>query len=145
MRGKATLLSTHIVNPNRTRVQIIRPRPGETRKLPLDFAASGISAAIVASELHRPREEEGDQAEDERVERDGLGQRESEPADRLQLVLHLGLAGHGLDLLAEDEADADAGPDRPETGPDAQRDRLAGVLDRREVGGLGQGNQEVSH
>ena len=34
MRGKATLLSTHIVNPNTTSVQIISPSPGETRKLP---------------------------------------------------------------------------------------------------------------
>ena len=32
--GKATLLSTHIVKRKRTSVQIIRPRPGETRKLP---------------------------------------------------------------------------------------------------------------
>ena len=34
IRGKATLLSTHIVNPNTSSVQIISPRPGETRKLP---------------------------------------------------------------------------------------------------------------
>ena len=32
--GRATLLSTHIVNANRTRVQIISPSAGETRKLP---------------------------------------------------------------------------------------------------------------
>ena len=32
--GKATLLSTHIVKRKSTSVQIIRPRPGETRKLP---------------------------------------------------------------------------------------------------------------
>jgi hypothetical protein len=73
-------------------------------------------------------EEEGDQAEDERVEGDGLGQREAEPADALQLVLHLGLAGDRLDLLAEDEADADAGADRAEPGADAEGDRLAGVV-----------------
>src|SRR5215218_1593863 len=34
-------------------------------------------------------EEEGDQAEDERVEGDGLRQREAEPANLLELVLHL--------------------------------------------------------
>ncbi len=32
--GNASLLSTHIVNRKRTSVQIISPRPGETRKLP---------------------------------------------------------------------------------------------------------------
>src|SRR5680860_1206277 len=61
-------------------------------------------------------EEEGDQAEDEGVEGDRLGQREAEPADALQLVFHLRLAGDRLDLLAEDEADADAGADRAEPG-----------------------------
>ena len=50
----------------------------------------------------------------------------AEPADALQLVFHLGLAGDRLDLLTEDEADADAGADRAEAGSDAEGDRLAG-------------------
>src|SRR4051794_39854108 len=70
-------------------------------------------------------EEEGDQAEDERVEGHGLGQGEAEPADALELVFHLRLASDRLDLLAEDEADADAGADRAKAGTDAQCDRLA--------------------
>jgi hypothetical protein len=74
-------------------------------------------------------EEEGDQAEDERVEGDGLGQGEAEPANLLQLVLHLGLAGDRLDLLTEDEADADAGADRAQPGANAECDRLAGIGD----------------
>ena len=74
-------------------------------------------------------EEERDQAEDERVEGDRLAEREAEPADRLELVPHLGLAGDRLDLLAEDDADADAGADRAEPGADAEGDRLAGVGD----------------
>ena len=129
IRGKANLPSTHIVIPNRTSVQIISPSPGETRKLPPSprAAASGDRA----ERGHRPTEEERDQAEDERVEGDRLGEREAEPADRLQLVLHLRLAGDRLDLLAEDEPDADAGSDRAEPGADAERDRLAGVGDRR--------------
>jgi hypothetical protein len=81
----------------------------------------------VTEELHAiGLEEEGDQAEDEGVEGDRLGQREAEPADALQLVFHLGLAGNRLDLLAEDEADADAGADRAEAGADTEGNCLAG-------------------
>ena len=72
-------------------------------------------------------EEERDQAEDERVEHDRLGQREAEPLDARDLFAHLGLAGHRLDHLAEDVADADARADRAEPGADAERDRLAGL------------------
>ena len=128
IRGKATFASTNIVTPNRISVQIISPRPGrdqEAAALVLG-AERAATVAIVAEQLHRGLEEEGDQAEDERVEGDRLGQREAEPADRLQLVLHLGLAGDRLDLLAEDDPDADAGADRAEPGADAERDRLAG-------------------
>jgi hypothetical protein len=42
-------------------------------------------------------------------------------------IAHLGLAGDGLDHLAEDDADADAGADGAETTTDAEGDRLAGV------------------
>ena len=48
--GKASLLSTHMVKRKSTSVQIIRPRPGETRKLPPssepDSAARGTSPAM---------------------------------------------------------------------------------------------------
>src|SRR5438874_13814374 len=69
-------------------------------------------------------EEVGDQAEDEAVEDDRLGQREAEPLDARDLVTHLGLAGDRLDHLAEDVADAHAGADRAEPCADAERDRL---------------------
>src|SRR3954452_14057199 len=127
IRGNATLLSTYIVIPKTSSVQIIRPRFGETRKLPAESsAASGRAMCVIAS---TGLEEECDQAEDEGVERDGLGEGEAQPANRLEVVLHLGLARDRLDLLTEDEADPDAGSDRAEPGTDAQRDRLPGVRD----------------
>src|SRR5215216_7517388 len=100
----------------------------------------------VSSDRRSPPglEEERDQAEDERVEGNGLRQREPEPADRLQLVLHLGLAGDGLDLLAEDDADAHTGPDGSEPGPDAERDRLAGIGDPG-IGDATRLGNEVNH
>src|SRR4029450_245553 len=150
MRGKATFESTHIVNPKTTSVQIIRPRLGETRKLPPESpsAPSGSAVINVTESTCAGLEEEGDQAEDERVEGDGLGQREPEPADRLEVVLHLGLAGDGLDLLAEDEADADSGSDRAEAGTNAQRNGLAGIGDsgvRDALRCLGERNQHFNH
>ena len=42
---------------------------------------------------------------------------------------HLGLAHGGLDRLAEDDADADAGADGAEAAADAEADRLAGAGD----------------
>src|SRR5215207_6996933 len=100
-------------------------------------------------EIHpRGLEEERDQTEDERVEGDGLGKREPEPANRLEVVLHLRLAGDGLDLLAEDDADADACPDRAETRTHAERNRLAGVGDpgvRDALSSLGDRNQHINH
>src|SRR3954447_20974106 len=56
-----------------------------------------------------------------------LGEREAEPLDRGDLVAHLRLAGDGLDHLAEDDADADAGADRAEAAAYTESDRLAGV------------------
>src|SRR4051794_37456618 len=138
--GKATLLSTHIVIRKRTSVQIIRPTPGETRKLPPDSASSaarGSNAVMWPRTSMLLREEEGDQAEDEGVEGDGLGEREAQPADAFQLAFHLGLAGDRLNLLAEDEADADTGADRAEPGADAEGDRFARAFDTF-VGDLGE-------
>src|SRR3954463_11259323 len=148
IRGKATLLSTYIVIPKTSSVQIIRPRLGETRKLPPESLAARGTAVICVTRSTAGLEEERDQTEDERVEGDRLGQREAEPADLLEVVLHLGLAGNGLDLLTEDEPDADSCPDRPESGTHAQRDRLAGVGDsgvRDALGCLGERNQHFNH
>src|SRR5680860_256273 len=107
--------------PNAISVQSIRPRPGVTRKLPPpSSAASGtmFSASTIGLE------EEGDQAEDERVEDDRLGEGEAEPLDARDLLAHLGLAGDRLDHLAEDVAHPDARTDGAKAGADAQRDRL---------------------
>src|ERR1700693_5729854 len=100
MRGKASLESSTIVSTNAISVHTITPRLGETRKLPL------LEAAIVGSAPIDLAQEERDQAEDERVEDDRLGQCEAQPLDRGDLVAHLGLAGDALDHLAEDVADA---------------------------------------
>src|SRR3954470_9409205 len=106
--------------PNAISVQIITPIPGWTRKFPLPAATTVMSCRVAI----RLREEEGDQAEDERVEHDRLGEGEAEPLDRGNLVAHLGLARDRLDHLAEDVADADARADRAEARADAERDRL---------------------
>ena len=67
------------------------------------------------------------EAADQAVEDDRLGEREAEPLDALELTAELGLAGDALDHRAEDVADADAGPERAETDAESERDRLAGV------------------
>ena len=54
MRGNATLLRTHIVNPKTSRVQIISPRPGLTRKLPP--SSSSPSAAVLGGLLREDEE-----------------------------------------------------------------------------------------
>src|SRR3954468_6886588 len=110
--------------PNPLSVQIITPMPGWTRKFPPPDDAAMVMWCRAPIRL---REEEGDQAEDERVEHDRLGEGEAEPLDRRDLVAHLGLARDRLDHLAEDVADADARPDRPQAGADAEGDRLDGL------------------
>src|SRR5256885_2441231 len=88
-------------------------------------------------------EEERDEAEDERVEHDRLGEREAEPLDRGDLVAHLRLAGDRLDHLAEDEADADARTDRAQAGADAERDGLEALLGHILAGRLGERCERV--
>src|ERR671939_2169456 len=112
--------------PNASSVQIISPRLGLTRKLPPPLL---LAASRVVIDL----EEERDQAEDERVEDDRLGQREAEPLDARDLLAHLRLAGDRLDHLAEDVADADARADGAEPGADAESDGLAGLTGDRLV------------
>src|ERR671911_372875 len=118
--------------PNASSVQIISPRLGLTRKLPPPPSSAARNTVIAL-------EEEGDQAEDERVEHDRLGEGEAEPLDARDLLAHLGLTGDRLDHLAEDVADADAGADRAQAGAHAQGDRLEAVGG---VGRLCDGNQD---
>src|SRR6266849_5352570 len=58
------------------------------------------------------------------VEDDGLGEREAEPLDPLELAAELGLAGDRLDHRGEDVADADTGAERAEADAESEADRL---------------------
>src|SRR5256885_17179224 len=66
------------------------------------------------------REDRAEQA----VEDDGLGHREAEPLDALELAAELGLACDRLDHRAEDVADADAGAERTEADAEREPDCL---------------------
>src|SRR5690242_19657853 len=76
-----------------------------------------------------------EQAAEEAVEPDGLGERKPQPHQTLELAAELGLPGDGLDHRAEDVADA--GTCTRRAGADAERegDCLAGVDDRRVLDG----------
>src|SRR3954451_6710810 len=126
--GHAHLRRTKNATRNASSVQIISPTLGLTRKLEFSVVVVVVAArGVTRASICLLAEEEGDEAEDERVEHDRLGQGEAQPLDRGDLVAHLGLAGHRLDDLAEDEADADAGADGAQAGADAEGDRLAGL------------------
>src|SRR3954470_17787520 len=116
MRGNATFQRMMSVRPKMISVQIITPTTGLTSWLP----PAAIGRFIVL-------EEEGDQARHQAVEEARLGEGEAEPLDRGDLVAHLRLAGDGLDDLAEDDADANAGTHGTEAAADAQGDRLASI------------------
>ena len=96
-----------------------------------------LGVVVVSGEdvVSASDEHVGEQAAEERVEDDRLGEREAEPLDAGELPAELGLAGDRLDHGAEDVADADAGADRAEPDADSEGDRLAEVGERR-VGGL---------
>src|SRR5438105_3441765 len=74
-------------------------------------------------------EHEAEEAADEAVEHDRLGEREAQPHDPLQLAAQLGLPGDRLDHRGEDGADADAGAERAESHADAEAERLGGLDD----------------
>src|SRR4051794_14211138 len=145
MRGKANFQSSSREITQTASAHSIRPPPGWTRKLPppepppLSVAARIVDRVVVIDGL----QEERDEARDQAVEEARLGEREAEPLDARDLVAHLRLAGHRLDDLAEDLADADAGADGPEAAAHAERDRLAGVAaGAREVLGLSEGGDD---
>src|SRR3954469_2454436 len=117
MRGNATFQRMMSVRPKMISVQIITPTTGLTSWLP----PAAIGRFIVL-------EEEGDQARHEAVEEACLGEGEAEPLDRGDLVAHLRLTGDGLDDLAEDDADADAGAHGAQAAAHAEGDRPAGLL-----------------
>src|SRR5213595_3364682 len=90
-------------------------RPGTTLMRPDD----ATSVVIAASD-----QDVGEQAADQAVEDDRLGEGEAEPHDPLQLAAQLRLARDRLDHRAEDVADADAGVERTEADAERERDRL---------------------
>src|SRR5215212_10674434 len=76
-----------------------------------------------------------EQAADQAVEDNGLGEGEPEPHDPLQLAAQLGLARDRLDHRAEDVPDADACTEGAEADAERERDRLPrirAVVDGRE-------------
>jgi hypothetical protein len=85
----------------------------------------------VGCERHQDHLDEhvGENRPEQAVEDDGLGEREAEPLDALQLTAELGLAGDRLDHRAEDVADADAGTEGTEADAEREPDRLAGFRD----------------
>jgi hypothetical protein len=107
--------------PKRSSVQIISPTLGVIRNEPLE-------AAVVAIEL---LQDPGEQACDQAVEEDSLGQCESEPLDARDFVAHLWLARNGLNHLSEDDPDADAGPEGAQAAADP--DSKAGADTGRDV------------
>src|SRR5919106_2478373 len=140
------------VAPNSNSVQIISPSSGLTRKRPPlsssppppPFVSWAMRRMLPMSAAKSISEEEGDEAEDERVERNCLDQREAEPLDAGDLLAHLGLARDRLDHAREEEPEPDAGADRPQSGADAERDRLQTVVgDAWRL--LGDWQQQVEH
>src|SRR5215211_5995677 len=87
---------TQNVTPNETRVQIIRP--GTTL-----IRSESASGSIGLDE------DEGEQAAEQAVEDDRLGECESEPHDPLQLAAQLRLASDRGDHVPEDVPDTDSG------------------------------------
>src|SRR5688572_18098791 len=98
-------------------VQIISPGTGS-------MSGEAAMSMVLPSALD---EDEGQQAADEPVEHDCLGECEAEPLDARQLATQFRLPCDGLDHAAEDVADADAGAERAEADAERERDRLAGV------------------
>src|SRR5918998_1388134 len=147
IRGKATFQRMNIDTPKRTSVHNISPMPGLTRKLPPSSsppASVAKTSVVVRVWSIGLLEEERDEARDQPVEEARLGEREAEPLDARDLVAHLGLPGHGVDHLAEDDADADAGAHGAEAAANTERDRLARV---RAVlgGGEDEGEEGCEH
>src|SRR3712207_93996 len=82
-----------------------------------------------------------DEAQDEPEERERLGERDAQEHRGADHARRLGLARHGLDGLADEEADADAGADRGEAVHEA-------LADRRDVGPAGdflREDREICH
>src|SRR6476659_7590663 len=75
----------------------------------------------------RSDEDVGEQAADEAVEDDRLGEGEAEPLDARELTAELRLAGDRLDHGREDVADPDAGAERTEADTEREADRLPGL------------------
>src|SRR5665811_80650 len=118
--AKPKRLRTRKTIRKQTSVQIIRPGTTVIREL----AATGISKIRFPLD-----QDEGQEAADQTVEDDGLGQREADPHDSLKLTAQLRLARDRLDHRAEDVAQADAGAERAEADTESERERLSHLGD----------------
>src|SRR5712692_5485327 len=105
--------------------------------LTLTSLAASSSVASTDGPLALGEEEEHESEQSER-----LGERDTEEHRRADRALHLGLARHGLDRVADDEADADARADGRGAVHDARADRLETGL---ELTGLLGGEKDCGH
>ena len=112
-------------------------RPDHQARDDLDECV-GSRAALANPPGSDSDQDVAEQSAEEAVEHDGLGEREPEPHQALELAAQLGLPGDRLDHRAEDVADAGAGAGRAEADAERERDRLAGADDGR----LGRGSYE---
>jgi hypothetical protein len=69
-------------------------------------------------------QEEGDEAHEQGVERNRLGQCKAEESDRQKITAELGLTSDRLDGLAEDVAHANARADCAQTGRETESQSL---------------------
>src|ERR1700751_3886778 len=88
--------------------------------------------ALSSSGFEEERPHEANQAQ-------RLGQREANPHVKRDPAGRFGLAGHGLDCVADEQADADAGADGREAVPEGTE-----ALDVNRLGG-GENGRRVNH
>jgi len=117
-------------DPERDQRPDHQPDVGRDEERPALLLAAALGGRqqrdAVQGREHRGLEEEGEEAGHEAVEHACLREREAQPLDGGDLVAHLGLAGDGLDDLAEDVADADGRAEGAHAAAEAEGDRLAG-------------------
>src|SRR5690606_27321637 len=114
---KTTRMMTNAMAPHSRSGSAGSSRDGSEASSAAATYTVGIrTPSIVASTL---RGGERDERDGDRDEAERLGQRDAEEHEALQAALELGLAGDGLDRLADDDAHADTGAD----GGEAERER----------------------
>lgn len=90
----------------------------------LRAAASGADESNFSVAEFGSGDEEGDETHEESVERDGFGECKAQEHQAHDVTAELGLAGHGLDGLSHQIADAGTRADRAEARRQAEGQRL---------------------